>query len=173
MCYQCKAEGSHSRWLLALASNLFVNSERFRNVITGCQWNPVSCCDHMVWKLLLLYRLISAALLAICLSDIIKASLQLQGSPRSCNAEMSESVTWGQMERCQVEAEWSRLEQEAGFLKVGHTSRSLQYHSISGTRYWLIGLMIAWILQIGLFFIYFIFINLVNVLYFVPTHLYY
>lgn len=111
MCCQCKAECSHSRWLGALASNLFVNSERFRNVITGCQWNPVSCCDHMVWKLLLLYRLISAALLAICLSDIIKASLQLQSSPRSCNTEMSENVTWGQMELCEEEASgpaWSK-----------------------------------------------------------------
>ncbi len=139
MCCQCKAEGSHSCWLWALASNLFVNSERFRNVITGCQWNPVSCCDHMVWKLLLLYRLISAALLAICLSDIIKASLQLQSSPRSCNTEMSENVIWRQMERCRDKASGPAWSKEWVFGKfvdcVFLHFKITQYQSISGTRY--------------------------------------
>lgn len=139
MCYQCKAEGSHSCWLWALVLNLFVNSERFRNVITGCQWNPVSCCDHMVWKLLLLYRLISAALLAICLSDIIKASLQLQSSPWSCNTEMSENVIWGQMEWCREEASGPAWSKEWVFGKLVDCGflhfRIIQHHSISGTRY--------------------------------------
>lgn len=83
-------------------------SKRFRNVFTGCQWNLVSCCDHMVWKLLVLYRLISAALLAICLSDFRKPSPQSRASLRSRNAETSRDfhLRGGQMSNKMGDLQW-------------------------------------------------------------------